>query len=96
MKPENQAGETNLSGQASTNPEFALGQLARAFTTNQTHADADTRERAAGKIASWIKVLEGMLSGALAIGSRTPIANTPAWATLESGQEKAAMFADLG
>lgn len=67
----------------SANPGYALGQLARALTTSQTHPDTGTRERAAQKIERWIKVFQGMLSGSLAIGSRTPVAATPAWATLE-------------
>jgi hypothetical protein len=67
----------------SANPGYVLGQLARAFTTSQTHEDPATRERAAEKIVRWIQVFQGMLSGALTIGSRTPVAATPAWATLE-------------
>jgi hypothetical protein len=35
------------------------------------------------KAATWRGIFEAMLSGALAIGSRTPVADTPAWATLE-------------
>lgn len=67
----------------SANPGYVLGQLARAFTTSQTHGDPATRERASQKIARWAQVFQGMLSGALAIGSRTPVSGTPAWATLE-------------
>jgi hypothetical protein len=65
------------------NPGYALGQIARALTTSQHHPDSDTRLRADQKITRWIQVFTGMLSGALHIGSRTPLKHTPAWATLE-------------
>lgn len=65
------------------NPGYALGQLARALVTNQTHADPATRERARQKMNQWTEVFSGMLAGALAVGSRTPVADVPAWATLE-------------
>ena len=64
-------------------PGYVLGQLARAMETREHHHDAATRERAAKKIERWKQVLEGMLGGSLQVGSRTPIAGTPAWATLE-------------
>jgi hypothetical protein len=66
----------------SANPGYALGQLARAFATSQTHPDPETRARAEQKVAAWIAVFQGMLSGALQVGSRTPV-DAPAWATLE-------------
>ena len=65
------------------NPGYALGQLARAFAISETHTDPDVRSRARQKITRWIQVFQGMLSGALHIGSRVPVAQTPAWATLE-------------
>lgn len=64
------------------NPGYALGQIAHALTTSQTHGDAATRERARAKIAAWQGVFAGMLSGDLSVGSRTPV-NAPAWATLQ-------------
>src|SRR5262245_22698045 len=67
----------------SANPGYALGQLARALATSRTHDDPDTRTRAARKAEAWVQVFQGMLSGALSVGSRTPVAGTPAWATLE-------------
>ncbi|MFG2054344.1 hypothetical protein ACGFI9_09940 [Micromonospora sp. NPDC048930] len=63
------------------NPGYPLGQLARAFTTAQTHEDADTRERADLRAQRWRLVLDGMADGRLDIGSRTPVAGLPAWAT---------------
>lgn len=65
------------------NPGYALGQLARALTTSESHSDPEVRERARKKADAWTEVFSGMLSGALAVGSRTPLAETPGWATLE-------------
>lgn len=65
------------------NPGYVIGQIARALTTSATHPDPETRERAQQRIARWSAVFQGMLSGALQIGSRTPVEGTPAWATLE-------------
>lgn len=67
---------------ATANPGYALGQLARALTQSASLPDAAARERAARKAESFLRVFSGMLSGALAVGSRTPVAGTPAWATL--------------
>lgn len=64
-------------------PQYALGQLRRALETAARGADPATRARAAGKVDLWRAVLDGMLSGELAVGSRTPVRDTPAWVTLE-------------
>src|SRR5215470_12945696 len=69
--------------QIRVNPGYVLGQLSRAFVTSQEHEDTKVRVRASKRIADWIQVFEGMLSGALKIGSRTPLPSTPAWATLK-------------
>ncbi len=63
------------------NPGYAAGQLARALATEQEHGDPAARARAGDKAANWRQVLAGMFSGALKIGSRTPIRGQPAWAT---------------
>jgi hypothetical protein len=65
------------------NPGYVLGQLAQALMTSETHPDATIRERALHKVARWQKNFQGMLSGALRIGSRTPLRHTPAWVTLD-------------
>ena len=83
MQSSDDTKATHASGDIEANPGYALGQLARAFTTSETHADADVRSRARQKIARWVQVFQGMLSGALHIGSRVPVEQTPAWATLE-------------
>ncbi len=72
--------------QTSANPGYALGQLSRAFATSQEHPDLATQLRAAVKVNDWMKIFGGMLSGALKVGSRTPISDTPAWATLQVAQ----------
>jgi hypothetical protein len=74
---------TENGNKAGTNPGYALFQLAKALTTSESHADADTRERAQQKITNWMKVLRGMFSGAIDVGSRTPVKQVPGWATLE-------------
>lgn len=80
----NQEGDKQKEPAAhSANPGYILGQLAKAYTTTQTHEDPATRARAAKKVERWLSVFQGMLSGLLKIGSRTPIAGVPAWATLD-------------
>jgi hypothetical protein len=53
---------------------YAFGQLERALRS----ADANP-----ARIARWQAVLTGMADGTLTVGSRTPVAGTPAWVTLE-------------
>jgi len=57
-------------------PQF---QLAKALQRLSVTGDP----KAADKAKRWLNVLEGMYSGQLSIGSRTPIAGTPPWVTLE-------------
>ncbi|MET9835861.1 hypothetical protein ABZ078_42815 [Streptomyces sp. NPDC006385] len=64
-------------------PSFAAAQLAKAFTTALTHEDADTRRRAEVRGQRWRAVLAGMATGRLTVGSRTPVADLPAWVTPE-------------
>src|SRR5262245_29077761 len=68
---------------AGVNPGYAAFQLAKALTTSEEHDDPATRERAKERIARWETVLRNVLSGAVEYGSRTPVRETPAWATLE-------------
>lgn len=65
------------------NPGYAAFQIAKALTTSEGHEDAATRERAREKIAKWETVLQNIFNGSVAYGSRTPVADVPAWATLE-------------
>lgn len=69
--------------EASASAGYVLGRLAAAFDASQEHADEGARQRAGIKAKDWVKVFQGMMSGALRIGSRTPVADAPAWATLK-------------
>jgi hypothetical protein len=71
------------SAPVTANPGYALGQLARALRTSESHDSPEVRARAGRKVEAWTQVFEGMLTGALHVGSRVPVAGTPAWATLE-------------
>ncbi|MFC4855545.1 hypothetical protein [Actinophytocola glycyrrhizae] len=53
---------------------YAFWQLRRALR----HAGADS-----ARAGRWQAVLDGMADGTLTVGSRTPVADTPAWVTLE-------------
>ena len=79
--------ETSASGAPTAtltaSPAYALGRLQQAMETALQHADADVRSRAAARVDRWRSVLSGMASGQLTVGSRTPVADTPAWVTLE-------------
>ncbi|TDW22986.1 hypothetical protein [Kribbella kalugense] len=62
---------------------YAMGRLEQALERALTADDAEVRRRAAARVDAWRNVLDGMASGRLTIGSRTPVAETPAWVTLE-------------
>ncbi|WP_439658618.1 hypothetical protein ACSHWB_40535 [Lentzea sp. HUAS TT2] len=64
-------------------PGFATGQLARALAAAISAGTEADRERALRKVRRWEDVVSGMAGGTLAVGSRTPVADTPAWVTLE-------------
>ena len=68
---------------AAASPLYALGQLRRAMASAAAQADPRAAARAAGKAARWESMLEGMASGSLTVGSRTPVAAAPPWVTLE-------------
>ncbi|MEU8515955.1 hypothetical protein AB0C76_30900 [Kitasatospora sp. NPDC048722] len=82
----NTNAEQQPSGAATTgavSTDSAHGQLARAFVTALAHPDPATRARAEQRAAGWREILAGMRAGTLAIGSRTPAADLPAWVTPE-------------
>lgn len=60
------------------NPGYALNQLLQALGSS-----GDT---AAARAAQWRRVLAAMFDGTVRYGSRTPVAETPAWVTLEVAQ----------
>ncbi|WP_214326309.1 hypothetical protein [Nonomuraea sediminis] len=64
-------------------PGYAFGQLQRALEKAVSEEDSPARERAEAKVVAWRAVLDGMHTGQLTVGSRTPVADTPAWVTLE-------------
>ena len=68
---------------AGVNPGYAAFQIAKALKTSKGHEDAATRARAQEKIAKWETVLRHILTGSVEYGSRTPVEQVPAWATLE-------------
>jgi hypothetical protein len=70
-------------GPSSIDSGFAAFQLARALTASMANTDPAARERAAKRIASWEKILDHLFARSASYGSRTPIDNVPAWATLE-------------
>ena len=64
-------------------PLYVMGQLLRAIDALVMGETAADRARAEAKIARWRSVLAGMADGSLSAGSRTPVAGTPMWVTLE-------------
>lgn len=70
----------------SASPLYAIARLVRAIDTAMHHEDPEVRRRAEAKCAQWRSVVQGMASGTLTVGSRTPVADTPAWVTLEVAQ----------
>ncbi|TCO51603.1 hypothetical protein EV646_101594 [Kribbella antiqua] len=69
--------------EVTASPAYAVGQLQRALERALAADDAGVRRRAVGRAEMWRAVLDGVATGRLTIGSRTPVANTPAWVTLE-------------
>lgn len=63
--------------------DYVWGQLQRALTTETTDSDPATRTRAKKRAASWLRVLKGISTGAVRIGSRVPVAGFPEWLTPE-------------
>jgi hypothetical protein len=64
-------------------PAYPFGRLQRALDTAVHSTDPLVRGRAREKVAWWEQVIAGIASGQLTVGSRTPVADTPAWVTLE-------------
>ena len=62
---------------------YAAGQLAKALLVTEQTEDAELAERAARRVTQWQEIVSNVLSGAARYGSRTPLPDTPAWATLE-------------
>jgi hypothetical protein len=60
-----------------------MGQLLRAIDSLAASEDPQARAGLAAKVSRWRLVLDGMADGTLTVGSRTPVAGTPAWVTLD-------------
>jgi len=70
-------------GQPALGAGFAAFQLARALTARAAHTDPAARERAAQRVAAWKSIVGNLYAHSADYGSRTPIRDVPAWATLE-------------
>ncbi len=68
---------------ATASSSYTVGRLWAALQTAATSGDEATRTRAAAKADRWRAVLDGMTTGELTIGSRTPVVDIPGWVTLE-------------
>ena len=75
--------EQDFSRPSAANPGYAQWQIHKLLATEASHRDAATRDRAKQKIAKWEAVLNGMQSGEISVGSRSPIEGLPNWLTLE-------------
>lgn len=64
-------------------PTYATARLAHALAAAQAAGTEADRERAERKVRRWADVVRGMADGTLTVGSRTPVADTPSWVTLE-------------
>ena len=64
------------------NVGYVLDQLRRAVKALVHRPDPAAETRAEEKVARWHAVLDGLLTGSLQVGSRTPLAEIPPWVTL--------------
>ncbi|NHZ98034.1 hypothetical protein [Massilia sp. CCM 8734] len=62
-------------------PGYATLQLAAALRAVSDHPDPQVRANGATKARQWEQVMVGMFTGAIAVGSRTPLDGAPAWVT---------------
>lgn len=62
---------------------YPTSSLRRALEAALRHPDPDVRNRAVAKVDTWRRVLDGIADESIEIGSRAPVADTPAWVTLE-------------
>ncbi|MFN8609821.1 MAG: hypothetical protein U0931_19935 [Vulcanimicrobiota bacterium] len=62
---------------------YILTQLAQRLTTASAHPDEDVSQRARRRAEQWHRLLEGISSGEVEVGSRIPVRKWPTWVTLE-------------
>jgi len=67
-------------GKSKVDGGYPLNQLARAIQSQENHEDPELQRFAAQKISSWLKVIQGLTTGTIDVGSRAPI-GAPVWAT---------------
>jgi len=67
---------------AAASPLYAMSQLQHAIDS-LAGARPEDLARLNAKAVRWRAVVEGMATGTLSVGSRNPVAGTPAWVTLE-------------
>lgn len=72
-----------MTDKPSANPGYLAGLIDRALATARANPDAAVRTRAEEKARRYERALRAMLDGEVSAGSRTPVIDTPAWATLE-------------
>jgi hypothetical protein len=77
------AEEDNKDEDVTISSGYPVFQLAKSLRTADEHRDSETKTRALKKANKWLQAFAGMLSGSLEVGSRTPIKDTPVWATPE-------------
>ena len=70
-------------GNGAVNPGYAASRLAKALLASEQSGNAELADRAAERVMHWQNIVSNILSGAAHYGSRTPLPDTPAWATLE-------------
>lgn len=62
---------------------YVQWQMAKSLMATADALDAADRERAVKRIDQWHRVIEGMTSGTVQVGERTPVEDLPAWVSLE-------------
>lgn len=80
---ENQDRHNKNAGEPVIGGGYPLFQLSKALATAARHPDPETRQRAQRRAENWAQVFEQLVNGDLKVGSRTPLAGTPAWVTLK-------------
>ncbi|WP_306368676.1 transcriptional regulator [Nocardiopsis sp. CC223A] len=65
------------------NPGYPASRLLKELATAAAHDDPAVRRAAERRASAWRRITEGMASGRLSIGSRTPVRGLPAWVTPE-------------
>lgn len=65
------------------NPGYPASRLLKELATAAAHDDPAVRRAAERRASTWRRITQGMASGLLSVGSRTPVKGLPAWVTPE-------------